>query len=246
MSRKLTGSNGMAGGTRHDCRAPSQPELKLACTSNAGFTLVEMAVVLVIIGLLLGGLLIPLSTQMENDKRKETQATLEGIREALIGYAVINGSLPCHDTNGDGQPGPGACNGGANQRNIGGLPYGLLGVSAVDAWGRPWIYAVNGAYTGTFAIGTPASITDNANGDLEVWDGAGCGGTRQLGERLPAIVVSEGKNRLGGTLDPENRDNDRCFTAAGYTQGTTGFDDLLAWIAPGVLFNRMVAAGRLP
>lgn len=218
--------------------------LPAIANGDDGFTLVEMAVVLVIIGLLLGGLLLPLGTQLENDRRKETQAALETIREALIGYAVVNGSLPCHDTNGDGQPGPGACNGGANQRNVGGLPYGLLGVSATDAWGRAWIYAVNGAYTGTFTLGTPASI--GGNGNLEVWDGAGCGGTRQFAAQLPAIVVSEGKNRYGGTLEPENRDNDRCFTDAGYVQSTAGFDDLLTWVPPGVLFNRMVAAGTLP
>lgn len=227
---------------RRCSRSHGSPALTAAPRGGGGFTLVEMAVVLVIIGLLLGGLLIPLSTQMENDKRNETQATLTAIREALIGYAVINGSLPCHDTDGDGQPGPGSCNGGADQRNVGGLPYGLLGVSAADAWGRPWIYAVNGAYTGTIALGTPASIT--GGGNLEVWDGGGCGGARQFGGRLPAIVISEGKNRLGGALETENRDSDRCFTDAGHILGTAGFDDLLTWIAPGVLFNRMVAAGR--
>lgn len=211
--------------------------------SHKGFTLIEMAVVLVIVGLMLGGLLIPLSTQMENDRRKETQAALDAIREALIGYAVINGRLPCQDTNGDGQPGPGACNTGANQRNIGGLPHGLLGVAPVDGWGRPWIYAVNGAYTGTFHLGTPASITLGGNGDLQVWDGI-CGSSQQLGARLPAIVVSEGKNRQGGTLEPENRNTNGCFVAAGYIQGTNGFDDLLTWVPPGVLFSRMVAAGR--
>ncbi|MCW8875142.1 MAG: prepilin-type N-terminal cleavage/methylation domain-containing protein [Gammaproteobacteria bacterium] len=209
-----------------------------------GFSLVELAVVLLIIGLMLGGLLMPLSTQMENDKREETQATLEAIREALIGYAVINGQLPCHDTNGDGQPGPGGCNSSPNQRNVGGLPYGLLGVSPVDAWGRPWIYAVNGEYASGFDLSTPGNI--GGNGDLQVWDGAGCGGTRPLGEKLPAIVVSEGKTRFPGALEAENRSNSRCFVVAGYIQGATGFDDLLVWLAPGVLFNRMVAAGKLP
>ena len=105
-------------------------------TTYAGFTLIEMAVVLVIVGLLLGGMLVPLAAQMETDRRKETAATLESIREALIGYAVINGRLPCQDTNGDGLPGPGACNTGANQRNVGGLPYATLGVSRTDAWGN--------------------------------------------------------------------------------------------------------------
>ena len=227
---------------RPACRARALRALNPAYIRGGGFTLVEMAVVLVIIGLLLGGLLIPLSTQMENDRRKETQATLAAIREALIGYAVINGSLPCPDTNGDGQPGPGACGSGANQTNVRFLPYGLLGVAETDAWGRRWIYAVHGAYTVPFNTDTPANIT--VNGNLQVWDGAVCSGTRLLGDRLPAIVVSEGKNRLGGTLETENRNNDRCFTDAGYIQGTTGFDDLVVWIPPGVLFSRMVAAGR--
>lgn len=211
-----------------------------------GFSLVELAVVLLIIGLMLGGLLVPLSSQMENDKREETQATLEAIREALIGYAVINGQLPCHDTNGDGQPGPGGCTSSPNQRNVGGLPYGLLGVSPVDAWDRPWIYAVNGEYASGFDLSTPANISPGGNGDLQVWDEAGCGGTRQLGETLPAIVVSEGKTRFPGALEAENRSNSRCFVVAGYIQGATGFDDMLVWLAPGVLFNRMVAAGKLP
>lgn len=213
---------------------------------SAGFTLVEMAVVLVIIGLLLGGLLVPLSTQMENDRRKETQAGLEAIREALIGYAVLNGQLPCPDSNNDGLPGPAVCSGNANQRNIGGLPYGLLGVARTDAWGNPWIYAVNSAYTATFSLTTPASINNGGNGDLEVWNAANCTGTRQLGERLPALVISNARTTQGGTLEPENRDNDRCFVEAGYIQGNNGFDDLLTWIAPGTLFNRLVAAGTLP
>jgi prepilin-type N-terminal cleavage/methylation domain-containing protein len=209
-----------------------------------GFTLIEMAVVLVIVGLLLGGMLVPLSTQMETDRRKETVATLESIREALIGYAVINGSLPCQDTNNDGLPGPGACLTGANQRNVGGLPYATLGVSRTDAWGNTWTYAVNGAYTQALTLPPPA-VTNNGQGDLEVRAAAGCAGT-QRGELLPALVISNAKTTNGGTLEPENRDADRCFVDAGYSLLTNGFDDLVVWIPTGVLYNRLVAAGTLP
>jgi prepilin-type N-terminal cleavage/methylation domain-containing protein len=41
--------------------------------NRAGFTLVEMAIVLVIVGLLLGGLLMPLSAQIEQRRIGETQ-----------------------------------------------------------------------------------------------------------------------------------------------------------------------------
>lgn len=212
--------------------------------AQTGFTLIEMAVVLVIVGLLLGGMLVPLAAQMETDRRKETAAKLESIREALIGFAVINGRLPCHDTNGDGLPGPGACNTGANQRNVGGLPYATLGVSPTDAWGNPWRYAVNGAYTQPLGMPPPA-IADNGQGDLEVRAAANCAGA-QRGEQLPALVLSNARTTSAGTLEPDNRDNDRCFVDAGFIQGNNGFDDLIVWVPTGLLYNRLVAAGTVP
>ena len=60
-----------------------------------GFTLMELAVVLMIVGLLLGGLFIPLSSQRDLQGRQTTEKALADIREALIGFAVINGRLPC-------------------------------------------------------------------------------------------------------------------------------------------------------
>jgi prepilin-type N-terminal cleavage/methylation domain-containing protein len=63
-----------------------------------GFTLVEMAVVLVILGLILGGLVVPLSAQMEIRNYSRTKTQLDEIKEALIGYAIINGRLPCPAT----------------------------------------------------------------------------------------------------------------------------------------------------
>lgn len=224
---------------------------KITAGKSHGFSLIELAVVLVIIGLMLGGLLVPLSTQMENDRRKETAATLASIREALIGYAIINKSLPCPDTNDDGLPGPGACNNGANQRNVGGLPYVTLGISSKDAWNNisvwgdsSWTYAVNGAYTQNITVPMPP-ITNDGQGDLEVRAAANCAGA-QLGEQLPALVISNAKTNNGGTLEPENRDGDRCFVDAGYIQLNNGFDDLITWIPSSVLFSRMAAARQLP
>ena len=60
-----------------------------------GFTLIELAMVLFIVSLLIGGMLMPLSAQHEIRGRQETEKALANIREALIGFAVVNGRLPC-------------------------------------------------------------------------------------------------------------------------------------------------------
>lgn len=62
---------------------------------QSGFTIMELAIVLVIVALLLGGLLLPLSSQQDLQGRQATEKALTDIREALIGFAVINGRLPC-------------------------------------------------------------------------------------------------------------------------------------------------------
>ncbi len=45
--------------------------------------------------LLLGGLLVPLGSQVESRKIDETQRILDQAREALLGYVAANGYFPC-------------------------------------------------------------------------------------------------------------------------------------------------------
>lgn len=77
---------------------PAKPNLKIV----SGFSLIEMSIVLVIIGLLLGGLLLPLSTQQEINNIKKTEQIIDDTLDAIYGYIYINKYLPCPDTNGDG------------------------------------------------------------------------------------------------------------------------------------------------
>jgi prepilin-type N-terminal cleavage/methylation domain-containing protein len=60
-----------------------------------GFTLVELAVVVLVVGLLIGSLLVPLSTQVDQRNAAETQRRLEDAREALLGFAATNDRFPC-------------------------------------------------------------------------------------------------------------------------------------------------------
>ena len=65
--------------------------------AESGFTLIEMGVALFVIALLLGSIMVPLATQVEQRQISETEKTLEEIREAIIGYTLANGYLPCPD-----------------------------------------------------------------------------------------------------------------------------------------------------
>jgi len=71
--------------------------LKNSKRRHFGFTLIELAVVLFIVSLVLGGVLVPLSTRLEQEERKKTSGLLEEIRESLVGYTLVNGNLPCPD-----------------------------------------------------------------------------------------------------------------------------------------------------
>jgi len=72
---------------------------------NAGFTLIELAMVLFIVALILGGVLTPLSTRLEQANRKAAEETMKEIRESLVGYALVNGHLPCPDCPSDAASG---------------------------------------------------------------------------------------------------------------------------------------------
>jgi len=105
-----------------------------------GFSLVEMAVVMVIVGLLIGGLLAPLATQIDARNYADTQKRIEYAREELLGFVISNGRLPCpasSTSNGDEDPigGASAC----SNYYDGYLPAKVLGVQQVDKDG----YAVD-------------------------------------------------------------------------------------------------------
>lgn len=124
----------------------------------AGFTLAELAVALVIVGLLLAGTLIPLSTQIEVRNISDTRRTMDGIREAIIGFAQANGRLPCPA---DGSIADGISGAGAELYNvsscttaIGVVPWATLGVPETDAWGRRFTYRVTPAFADAIGLNT--------------------------------------------------------------------------------------------
>src|SRR5258706_7364207 len=60
-----------------------------------GFTLTELAIVLAIVGLLLGSLMYTLSAQTEQRSIEDTRRRLDQARELVLTFAIVNGRLPC-------------------------------------------------------------------------------------------------------------------------------------------------------
>lgn len=238
----------------------------------SGFSLVEMSIVLAIIALLLGGLLPTLSAQRESQRISETRKQLDEIQQALIGYAIINGRLPCpaDPTITTGQTGAGVerappCTGG---NSTGVLPWATLGVNETDAWGNRYSYRVTDYFADSIASATfgsscapsPAPTLSSfalcSSGTLDVWSAASGGSS--IATDVPAIIISHGKNAAGAYTqqgaklpvssnadEQENSDGSANLNYVSHI-ATPSFDDQVIWLSSTILFNRMVAAEKLP
>jgi prepilin-type N-terminal cleavage/methylation domain-containing protein len=231
-----------------------RPAVSRALTFSRGFTLTEMAVVLVIVALLIAGVMIPLSAQQDIRARQEADRTLAEVREALLGYAASNAPtgtrpyLPCPDTGDDGvedrSATPGTC---AAQE--GRVPWVTLGLGRLDPWNNRYRYRVSAAFSDS-----SAGFILTTAGDIAVCADSVCAST--VAGAVPAIVLSHGPNGAGafnsaggtnaaptGADELENADGDAVFVTH---IPDTVFDDQLAWVPASVLVNRMISAGKLP
>lgn len=217
--------------------------IRPACPSR-GFTLTELAVVLVIVALLIGGMMVPLSAQMDMRSNAETLGTLNDARDALVGFAASHGAagkpyLPCPDTDGDGRENR---TGSACTNQEGDLPWADLGIGRQDAWNQPLRYRVTLAFADS-ATGFQLTTA----GNLEICTSAAC--TAKIASAIPAVILSKGRNGATAPADAdelENLDGDNSFVQRTQATSAGGYDDLVTWLSPNILFNRMLAAGRLP
>ncbi|MDR2788161.1 MAG: type II secretion system GspH family protein [Candidatus Accumulibacter sp.] len=232
-------------------------------STNKGFTLAELAIVLVIVAALIGGMTVPLSAQIDRRNYNGTRRQLDEIRESLIGFAVAHGRLPRPATSlTDGLENPAGCAGESDCTGF--IPWSTLGVKKTDAWNKMIRYSVarayaNAAFTLAVSGGKKVRTRDSAGAlSYLVGSDSACGSS----PCAPAVIFSFGKNNWGSTSDgaaiaddsATNADEDanatatETFFAREPSNVPTGgeFDDILVWIPPYLLFNRMIAAGRLP
>lgn len=243
--------------------------MKKYSKASSGFTLVEMAIVMVIVALMLGGLMMSLSQTTENTRRSDARTQLDGIVEALYGYAQANGRLPCPATpatNGAESP----VGGGACSLQHGFVPSATLGLSGavngdgllLDPWNTPYRYSVTTANSNAFTTvgGMQAATMAGLSPNLRVCREAAC--SNPIATTLPVVIICVGKNWANFTSANEIANageatvgggptglvyrvaNNRDFVSAGYNQST--FDDLISWLSPNILYTKMIAAGKLP
>jgi prepilin-type N-terminal cleavage/methylation domain-containing protein len=223
-----------------------------------GFTLIEMSIVLVVIGLILSGGIVAVTPIVQNSKISETDGKLDRIEQALILHVIRYGCLPCPANPADDSFAVAA----AGRANAGGtytsgcdadpctnaqgvLPWVNLGISendASDAFGARFSYAIsNGLQNTSGMLRVPPD--SYPSGSITV---ANAGGTN-LTTEAAYVLISHGPDRIFGyreqtgaqtNVDPSGstlQDNNN-GGAPSYIQndpiGVTGvnfIDDIVRW-----------------
>jgi len=180
-----------------------------------GFTLIELAVVLVIVGILAGSFITTLGSRIDITRRAETTDEMEVIKQALYGYAMSNNfiHLPCPDCRNaacikdvvnnfanDGiEDRVGAvcdvdvANAIAGELPIGNLPWQTLGLGYGDSWANRYTYWVSDSISddsASFQLIPPAwnaAVINTRVGTV----------INAVSTNAVAIILSQGKNGYG-------------------------------------------------
>ncbi len=219
---------------------------------QTGFSLLELSVVLIVFGLLAGSMLGNLSGQRQLAEEQRARRQLELSLEALYGFAISHGRLPC-----PAEPALGSDLADAGNESCplehGVLPWRSLGLAETDPWGQRLSYYARREFTTPPAPDARAGFMLDSEGNANIRPAASAG--NKLADKLPAVIVSHGRNGSGGYRsngqpipaghpdESENADADLIYVNR---LPDDHYDDLVTWIIPAILNARMLAAGRLP
>lgn len=235
------------------------------------FTLVELSLVLLILGLLTRSLLTPLAGARTLLNQRVTADQLESVRESLIGHVVANGALPCPLPSSSldplvpqvGQTALSECS-----VAVGGLPASTLGLAGatdehgqlLDVWNRPYRYAVSldsNAEKGDVDLPdwtTPGEATRVGMRELEaaitVCSQPHAGKCPQRSVRannVVFVVLSLGPDDSPAGSQAENLDDDQEYLLQDESiDQATLYDDQLIWSTAADIMYWMLRSGWLP
>lgn len=197
------------------CRSiKSQGVINRIIACSKGFTLIEMALVLALVGILLSMGVELLPMMVKHAKFSENKTTVKEAKAAIIGYALAKGRLPWADNDGDGEENTDASRGS--------LPYITLGIPGNDAYKRTLLYAVDAELPRTAdaaALETRlGQLINNPSSRIHT-PAQYCDGTNI---QAAFVVFSAGKN--GAANPPNNAGNQYAMP---YAPETDTYDDIL-------------------
>jgi len=224
--------------------------------ATRGFTLLEVSIVLLIMGLLMGTVMRPMGADMNKRQRAETQQLLFEIRESLIGYAAVHHRLPCPVSSAseiltDDQ----VCTSAHGY-----VPAATLGLTGhydtngllTDSWGNPVSYHVS--LSDADGDGLPDFTTTQEmrnvgmqalNPEYQVCASSECELFRA--NNLPVVLVSTGSAAHASSDELENINADLTFVSRDIDQsGDDQFDDIVIWLSENILYTRLLQAHVLP
>ena len=202
---------------------------------QGGFTLIEIAIVVLVVGILLGYTVALFPVQQDLKKSRQVNREMDLIIQQLVAFAQVNGRLPCPDTdvgapdgveNFDLDPTIG-CDG-----FFGFLPGRTLGMNGnfdsggrlLDPWGTGYGYAVSDVDSGSgeidLVVADDVRVEGLANvtADLFICDDSNilgnhincaAAGSNDVMINVAAVVISLGKDtgNIASNIQTENIDN---------------------------------------
>jgi prepilin-type N-terminal cleavage/methylation domain-containing protein len=193
-------------------------------TDSSGFTLIEMAVVLVIVGIIISIVATVLPSLIKSSKIKKARSILEEVDYAIQGYVAANGRLPFADKGTTGKEDS------ETPTYFGNLPYVTLGLSSGDdAWGSRLKYGVNKDLTTTNPGNLGAALKTACSDDPVNPDKLHVNISGTL-THMAYVNVSGGlkdEDGAGGLFDGLNRDDDAIYDDPNRIVESGDYDDLM-------------------
>ena len=209
------------------------------CVNNEkGFTLIEIAIVMVIIGLLAGGGVSLMGILSERKSRNEASEYLNDAKNALINFAKINGRLPWADNTLDGSE--------DTNITLGFFPYRTLGFRPNDSYSRVLRYELNNNI-GTTRSNSCSALRAGLSASPRVVDSDGSTSAFSVAAVLVSAGPKDADNAGSGNLAVFD-----AVTSGGYSGNNTNgnpnyirfppndsFDDLVVYISRYELYGEI-------
>jgi len=241
-----------------------------------GFSLVEISLVLVILGILLSAATVPLASLEGQRRERRVQADLVSIRDALIARLISHEALPCPIGRVTvGARVPAASAGQASTVAVsgrcatfrGGVPAATLSVAGamdatgalLDPWGRAYRFALSDTDAdGHGTAGLPDWSAPGESGEVGIQHLRGslsvceravarCPREALRANDLVFVVLSHGADAGATGLQRPNLAPSGSFTLAPRSDvPDLQFDDVLTWASRSELTWWLLRAGRLP